>query len=51
MLNAVGGGVTPEKVTAMLQFASTMKSEEATGMGLQDFPMDNLHSLINILVG
>ena len=34
----------------MLSFALTMKSDESGGLGLPDFPTDNLSGIIQILV-
>ena len=50
VLSTIGGGVSPDKVSQILSFASTLKSDEATTMGLQDFPMDNLRTVIKIMV-
>ena len=38
------------RLSQILSFALTLKSDEAKSLGLPDFPLDNLHAIIKILV-
>ena len=38
------------RLSQILSFALTLKSDEAKTLGLPDFPLDNLHAIIKILV-
>ncbi len=43
-------GGTNFRVAQILSCASTLRSEESSSIGLQDFPLDNLPPLIKIMV-
>ncbi|KAI0224510.1 von Willebrand factor A domain-containing protein 8 [Lamellibrachia satsuma] len=49
VLNAIAHGVSPDRLSQILSFALTLKSDEAKTLGLPDFPLDNLHAIIKIL--
>jgi MoxR-like ATPase len=49
VLNSLAEGVSPDRLSQVLSFANTMRSSEANTLGLQDFPLDNLPTLIKIL--
>ncbi|KAL3861823.1 hypothetical protein ACJMK2_007838 [Sinanodonta woodiana] len=41
--------VTPERLSQLLSFASTMVTKESTSLGLPDFPISNLQFLVKIM--
>ena len=49
VLQALGPNVPSQTISQILSFAHTLVTEESSTMGLPDFPVDNLPSLISML--
>ena len=49
VLQTLGPNVPPQTISQILSFAHTLVTEESSTMGLPDFPVDNLPSLVSIL--
>ncbi|CAD5122119.1 DgyrCDS10568 [Dimorphilus gyrociliatus] len=49
MLKDVGKDLLPEKLNQVLSFASTLRTEESRQLSLPDFPIDNIHKIVDIM--
>ena len=49
LLQSLGPNVTPSTVSQILSFAHTLVTDESTNLGLPDFPVDNLPTLISLM--
>eukprot|EP00057_Strongylocentrotus_purpuratus_P027672 XP_011682146.1 PREDICTED: von Willebrand factor A domain-containing protein 8 [Strongylocentrotus purpuratus] len=48
-LSEEGSAVPSERLSQLLSFATTLRSEEIASLGLPDFPLDNLSNIVKIL--
>ncbi|KAI1899570.1 hypothetical protein AGOR_G00063140 [Albula goreensis] len=49
ILYSIGPNVAAERVSQLLSLATTLCSQESAGLGLPDFPVDNLSAALKIL--
>ncbi|XP_064638932.1 von Willebrand factor A domain-containing protein 8-like [Lineus longissimus] len=49
VLYSISPDVSAERLSMMLSFATTMRTQESQSLGLPDFPLDNLPALAQIL--
>ncbi|XP_041484897.1 von Willebrand factor A domain-containing protein 8-like isoform X2 [Lytechinus variegatus] len=49
VLSEEGSAVPSERLSQLLSFATTLRSEEISSLGLPDFPLDNLSNIVQIL--
>ncbi|KAG7255151.1 hypothetical protein CRUP_037223, partial [Coryphaenoides rupestris] len=49
LLYAAGPNVAPQRVSQLLSMATTLCSQESSTLGLPDFPVDSLHSALQVL--
>ncbi|XP_071482388.1 von Willebrand factor A domain-containing protein 8-like [Diadema antillarum] len=49
LLTESGQSVPSERLSQLLSFATTLRTEEVASLGLPDFPLDNLENLVRIL--
>ncbi|GAB1605806.1 von Willebrand factor A domain-containing protein 8-like [Argonauta hians] len=49
LLQQIGTNVNSNKLSLMLSFGTTLLTEESVSLGLPDFPIDNLSSVVTIL--
>ncbi|XP_068022589.1 von Willebrand factor A domain-containing protein 8 [Melanerpes formicivorus] len=49
LLYSVGSNISPERISQLLSFATTLCSQESSTLGLPDFPLDNLSAAVQIL--
>ncbi|XP_077200195.1 von Willebrand factor A domain-containing protein 8 [Paroedura picta] len=49
LLYCIGSNVATERMSQLLSFATTLCTQESSALGLPDFPLDSLSSIIKIL--
>ena len=48
-MSGVGGDVDSDALARMLSFCQTMLTEESAGLGLPDFPIENLYKGVAVM--